>query len=251
MKVHAASLVLLSAFSIETAAAQGGPPLVTDDPGTPGAGRWEVNVAVTLEHNRGETMYEAPLLDLNYGVGDRIQFKWEVPLRVVTSRGSATLAGIGNSLLGVKWRFIEENGMALSTYPQLELNNPTSSVTRGVAEPGKRLFLPLELAKSWDKIGINGEVGYEVAQDDQNSWAYGLAARYEVSKWEALGECTASSLADSEETGILCSLGARHPFGSGLTGLVAVGHRVAGPMKQQPSWRYYLGVQGNWGGSTE
>jgi hypothetical protein len=222
---------------------------VTDDPGTPGSGRWELNVALTLEHSPGENSYEAPLLDLNYGVGDRVQLKWEVPLRVIAPAGSATLGGIGNSLLGIKWRFAAGNGMAISTYPQLELNNPTSSVTRGVAEPGKRLFLPVELTKSWGKIGLNGEVGYEIAQDQPDGWTYGLAAGYDVSTSEVLGECSASSPADLAETAILCSVGARHRIARSLTGLIAVGHRVAGTMAQQPSWRCYLGLQGNWGGS--
>jgi len=58
---------------------QGGPPMVTDDPGTPGGGHWEINLAWTGEHSSGETTQDAPLLDLNYGVGDRLQVKYEVP----------------------------------------------------------------------------------------------------------------------------------------------------------------------------
>jgi hypothetical protein len=234
-------------FSLKMAAAQGGPPLVTDDPGTAGPGRWELNVALTWEHGPGESVYEAPLLDLNYGVGDRLQFKWELPLRVVASAGSTTLGGVGNSLLGIKWRFAQGSVMALSTYPQLELNNPTSSVTRGVAERGKRLFLPLELAKSWGRVGINGEVGYLIAEDVPDSWTYGLAAGYQLSKSEVLAECTAAALADFGDTAVLCSLGARHPLGRSLTALIAFGHRLSGPMTQQPSWRCYLGLQGRWG----
>jgi hypothetical protein len=247
--VHPLSLFPLLVFAVNMAAAQGGPPLVTDDPGTAGPGRWELNVALTWEHGPGESVYEAPLLDLNYGVGDRLQFKWELPLRVVASAGSATLGGVGNSLVGIKWRFAEGKVMALSTYPQLELNNPTSSVTRGVAERGKRLFLPLELAKSWGKVGINGEVGYMIAEDVPDSWTYGLAAGYQLSRSEVLAECTAASLVGFGDTAVLCGLGARHPLARSLTGLIAFGRRVSGPVTQQPSWRCYLGLQGRWGRS--
>ncbi|MFT3792165.1 MAG: hypothetical protein QM741_14065 [Rudaea sp.] len=39
-------LFVLVLFAIaKLAAAQGGPPLVTDDPGTPGNGKWEINLA--------------------------------------------------------------------------------------------------------------------------------------------------------------------------------------------------------------
>ena len=37
----------------ENVLAQGGPPLVTDDPETPGDGHWEVNLAATGDHTSG------------------------------------------------------------------------------------------------------------------------------------------------------------------------------------------------------
>jgi len=52
---------------------QGGPPMLTDDPGTPGPGKWEDNIAFAFEHRPGETFYDTPQFDLNYGVGDHIQ----------------------------------------------------------------------------------------------------------------------------------------------------------------------------------
>jgi hypothetical protein len=52
---------------------QGGPPLITDDPGTPGPGKWENNIAIAWEHRGDETSFDLPAIDLNYGVGERIQ----------------------------------------------------------------------------------------------------------------------------------------------------------------------------------
>src|SRR5215217_3076227 len=46
-----------------SAQAQGGPPLLTDDPGTPGNRHWEVNLAGTVEHTAETSLYEAPLDD--------------------------------------------------------------------------------------------------------------------------------------------------------------------------------------------
>ena len=34
---------------------QGGPPMITDDPGTPGPGKWEINLAVAWAHRPAET----------------------------------------------------------------------------------------------------------------------------------------------------------------------------------------------------
>src|SRR5664280_2245623 len=52
------------------APAQGGPPLVTDDPGTPGPGNWEVNVAATLDRTSLASSWGTPLVDANYGRGE-------------------------------------------------------------------------------------------------------------------------------------------------------------------------------------
>ena len=71
-------------------AAQGGPPLRTDDPGTPGNRNWEINVASTQFWSKSAREFESPLLDINYGLGDRIQLKYEVPYRstAITARRS-------------------------------------------------------------------------------------------------------------------------------------------------------------------
>jgi len=47
-------------------AAQGGPPFITDDPGTPGDGNWETNVACITERHPDERIFNAPILDINY-----------------------------------------------------------------------------------------------------------------------------------------------------------------------------------------
>ncbi len=47
--------------------------MITDDPGTPGNGKWEINLAVMFEHRPNETSYDAPAIDLNYGIGEHIQ----------------------------------------------------------------------------------------------------------------------------------------------------------------------------------
>ena len=47
--------------------------MITDDPGTPGDGKWEINLAVAFEHRSDETSLDLPVIDLNYGVGEYIQ----------------------------------------------------------------------------------------------------------------------------------------------------------------------------------
>src|ERR1700727_2204166 len=60
--------------------AQGGPPFRTDDPETPGNRNWEINFGWVGERSTGEGSYSIPDVDLNYGLGDRIQLKFELPI---------------------------------------------------------------------------------------------------------------------------------------------------------------------------
>ncbi|MDQ3817967.1 MAG: hypothetical protein M3362_09770, partial [Acidobacteriota bacterium] len=117
----------------QTALAQGGPPLLTDDPGTPGNKHWEINIATTIERNRDGMEQETPILDVNYGLGKRLQLKWEVPYLRVRDQDEPAKMGLGSTNVGVKWRFFEDEkkGVSVSTYPQLEFNTSSSSASRG------------------------------------------------------------------------------------------------------------------------
>ena len=134
-KVASGLLFALCAFTplleLRSAQAQGGPPLLTDDPGTPGNRHWEVNLAATVEHTGDASLYEAPLVDVNYGLGERIQLKLEMPLLIESASGTRT--GLGNPSLGVKWRFLDDSssGLAISTFPSFEFPNPILPLDEG------------------------------------------------------------------------------------------------------------------------
>jgi len=68
--------------------AQGGPPFITDDPGTPGNKHWEINFGWIADHNPGNATYQTPDIDMNYGWGDRIQLKYELPMAVATDQNN-------------------------------------------------------------------------------------------------------------------------------------------------------------------
>ena len=61
----------------------------------------------------------APLFDLNYGLPN-VQLKLEIPVEVVHEDSDGTAAGLGDLLLGVKWRFFEDekSQIQVGIYPQ-------------------------------------------------------------------------------------------------------------------------------------
>jgi hypothetical protein len=165
--------------------AQGGPPMLTDDPGTPGDKHWEVNVASTFNHSpNGEQSLGLPLVDINYGVGDHLQLKYEGPMLLGREPGEAATSGYGNPEFGVKWRFVDEDksGLDISTYPQYSLNN-ASSAQKGLVDPGSSFLLPLEFhGKLVGEMEWNVEFGRNFHSRLDDTWLYGLAIGQELSK---------------------------------------------------------------------
>src|ERR1700751_2926509 len=80
------------------------PPLDVDDPGTPGCNRWEINILTDGDFTRADRHLETPLLDLNYGVGDNIQLKYEVPMEQ-NHTNDRDETKVGRTRVGVKYLF--------------------------------------------------------------------------------------------------------------------------------------------------
>jgi Putative MetA-pathway of phenol degradation len=173
---------------IATSSTQAGPPFVTDDPEPPPPGGWEINVPLIVERTPGKTEVDAPLFDLNYGLPD-IQLKLEIPVRIVNEDDGGTVAGAGDLLLGVKWRFFnnEKSQIQLGIYPQLLL--PTGDQSRGLGEGRTAFVLPLVTQKSWDKWTIYGNVGYwwRPAAETRNYVYAGAVLEREINQWLTLG----------------------------------------------------------------
>ena len=243
-----AALGILVAFGLAPSArAQGGPPMLTDDPGTPGNKRWEINFLSTLQRTRSGWVFETPNVDLNYGLGNHIQLKFEAPWVAVRENGE-TKSGPGNSMVGVKWRFFDEEdrGFDMSTYPQLEFNNPTRSVDRGLVEKGIRLFLPVEVVKKVGPVEVNGEIGYGVVQYGADECEYGLAIGRQVTKRiELIGELHGNALRTMREHELLFNIGSRVTIGKRHALLLSAGRTLRTPGGSGPQHIAALGFQLN------
>jgi hypothetical protein len=139
--------------------ARAGPPFVTEDPEPPPPGGWEINIPFIMERTPGETDMNTPLFDLNYGLPN-IQLKLEIPVEVIHNDGDGTVSGAGDLVLGVKWRFLnnERSQFQLGTYPQVLV--PTGNHSRGLGQGGSAFEFPLIAQKNWDKWTLYGDVGY-------------------------------------------------------------------------------------------
>src|SRR3954471_6912178 len=158
--------------------AQGGPPMITDDPGTPGDGKFEINLAVAFEHRAGETSFDAPAIDINYGVGERIQLTLQGGPALLKRSGHGWIGGLGGTEAAVKWRFIdnEKSGLTVSMFPRVIFNISYSAARRGLADDGTRFQFPVQIAKAFHGFDFGFEWGTLVSTVGPAEWLYGIVA---------------------------------------------------------------------------
>jgi hypothetical protein len=180
----AVSIACLLAIDLSRA----GPPFVTDDPEPPPPGGCEINVPFILERTPGTTDMDTPLFDLNYGLPD-IQLKLEIPIKVVHEDGNGTAVGAGDLLIGVKWRFLndEHSQFQLGTYPQVLL--PSGDHAHELGEGRSAFVLPLVAQKNWDKWTLYGNVGFwwQTAAETRNYFYAGAVLEREFNEKLELG----------------------------------------------------------------
>jgi Putative MetA-pathway of phenol degradation len=186
IKVHCG--VLGISFLLAVDFSQAGPPFVTDDPEPPPPGGWEINIPFILQRTPGKTEMDTPLFDLNYGLPD-IQLKLEFPIEIVNEDSNGTKTGAGDSLIGVKWRFFnnERSQVQFGIYPQLLL--PTGDRGRGLGDGGSAFVFPLLAQRNWEKWTLYGNVGYwwQTGAETRDYVYVGAVIEREISERLTLG----------------------------------------------------------------
>jgi hypothetical protein len=240
-------IVLLALLLSPCAAyAQGGPPFLTNDPGTPGDGHWEINVAAAQTLAHGIDSYQVPQFDFNYGVGERVQLTYEVPYVIDSMPGQPRHGGWSNAYPGLKWRFLDqgEDGWQAATFPQLETGAAVPAQQRGIASAGPRFLLPFEAARKIGPVDLDVEAGYYFPKQGLRERFVGLVAGHSFGERLELD----AELYDDRAIGgapryTLLDLGGRYRLTRGLNALFMAGRSVTGAAGGGPTFIGYFGVQ--------
>jgi hypothetical protein len=223
---------------------QGGPPMITDDPGTPGDGKFEINLAIASEHRPGETSFDAPAIDINYGVGDRIQLTLQGgPVALKTSDHGA-IGGLGETEAAVKWRFIDDQrtGISMSMFPRIIFNISESAARRGLAEDGTRFQIPLQFAKALPGFDLDFEWGPLVSTVGPAQWLYGIVVAVDVSKTAAvMAELHGTSRTNFGDDELAVNVGLRQQLSEHCIFIGSLGHELRSP--EARALIGYAGVQ--------
>lgn len=185
LRLAAAVLPLLAGSSRALA----GPPYITDDPEPVDYQHWEVYLASQTEHTPDGVTGTLPHVEVNYGIVPEVQLHVIVPDAFASSDAMPRNYGLGDTELGVKYRFLKETDdhPEIGIFPLAEV--PTGAASRGLGSGHTQFFLPVWMQKTLGKWTSYGGGGYWIAPGtgNKNSWFAGWQAQYQLTKSFAPG----------------------------------------------------------------
>ena len=219
--------------------------MITDDPGTPGNGKWENNFAIIFEHRPNETSIDVPEVDLNYGVGNQIQLTLQTAPIILKRSDHGVIGGMGETEAAVKWRFVDEatSGIDMSMFPRVIFNVSHSSVRRGLADDGTRFQVPFQAAKTFGRLHVDAEFGPRASTVGRSEWLYGIVCGFDLAKPTMLmAELHNESRINFSRDVLALNVGLRHQFTENYILIVSMGHELCSP-DQPTALIGYFGMQ--------
>jgi len=229
------------------ASAQGGPPMFTNDPGTPERGTWETNLGWETAWSEAGNEQGLPSIDINYGLTDAIQLSYAASWIRLREAGRDEVWGLSNSEVAAKWRFHNpgEGGWVISAEPAIEFRNPGShSVRRGLADDGTTLGLAFQFQREMPDFDLNFDIGFAHNSRNPDAWFGGVAIGRELTEnvaWAAEIHLDASS--DLDDFEIIANVGVRWEYSETFSVLCAVGQDLHNSFGERTEFFSYLGLQ--------
>ena len=203
-RVLGAVFLVLSFSGISLAAH----PLITDDTGTQGAGKFQLELNYEFNHEDTDGV-EENLHDistvLSYGIIDTVDLVVGLPYQFVSTKegGEKTREdGIADMTIEVKWRFFEMEGLSLGIKPGVSI--PTGDDDKGLGAGkvgGSVQFIATQELAPWT-FHFNGGYGRNetTVEDETDIWQVSLAAELEVCSWlKVVGNVGAERNTDTED----------------------------------------------------
>lgn len=188
-----AAMVAGALAALAKSQAIAGPPFQTDDPEPVPYQHFEFYTLSLGTAVRGDTSGFGPAWEFNYGLVPNGQVHIIAPLAFDSPAGTPSQFGYGDTELGFKYRFIDEdkNGSRpmVGAYPLLEL--PTGNEKLGLGAGYLRAYFPIWIQKSFDDWTTYGGGGYWINHGDggldRDYWFFGWLLQRQVTKQLAIG----------------------------------------------------------------
>ncbi len=162
-------------------------PLITDDTGTAGKGKFELEIGGEYGHEKEEGVKEDTTEIVSvfvYGITDNIDVELSVPYTYIRTKeaGTTTEDGISDIEINLKWRFWEKDGLSFALKPLISL--PTGDEERGLGTGRITYSLFFFATKEVKPLAFDLNVGYirneNKVDERKNLWHASAASRMDV-----------------------------------------------------------------------
>jgi len=250
-------------------------PLVSEDPTSPCAGVLNTDAGYSLDwvgegqnslgqqENRSHVDMAAPIVQINYGLTDRIQARVEdsYPVTTVAPINGGMRSGFGDVTAGMKYRLMDQvDGLeyddtcrpaqykspyglrglvSVSIFPQFSF--PTGAENLGLGDGQYSMEIPVDVARKIGKLYLVGEGNFVWNYHNRtapNEVQVGIAAYYSITDHlDLLGEQRLNFLTAGRGPSLwLTNLGAQYYLNDYFALFGAVGTSVAGTSTVAPSY---------------
>ena len=165
-------------------------PLVTDDTDTQGRGDFQVELPAVYSHEDERSTREnnvAAGAILTYGIAENVDlyisgaYLWQ---RTREDGTGSKASGISDTVMGVKWRFYEKDGLSFAVNPTLLLPSGDEEKGLGTGRVGYGLsVITTRRLKPW---AFDAAVAFtrneNRAEDRKNLWSIGFAAEFDLTE---------------------------------------------------------------------
>ncbi len=165
-------------------------PLITDDTGTQGKGKFQLEVNGTYSRNSADGIVEKVTdlgATLTYGLIDNLDISLGLPYQYLSVKAdgiSAHESGLSDVEINLKWRFYETEGLSFALKPGVTL--PTGDEDRGLGAGRATYSLFFITTKELKPLTFHLNLGYirnESKFDEQKDiWHASLASEIGLAK---------------------------------------------------------------------
>lgn len=192
---HPIKSAVLSAVLMLHSIAWAAHPLITDDTGTQGQGKFQIEVSGQYDSNKEtvggvstESTGSQVATTLSYGFTENMDIVLGIPYQWGKGKEDGMTVydekGIADMTVDLKWRFFEKDGLSLALKPGVRIPTGNEEKGLGAGRTGYHaFFIGSKEAAPWAFHVNVGYIGNEnKADEEKNIWHASLATTYEVIK---------------------------------------------------------------------
>jgi hypothetical protein len=158
----------------------GAHPLITDDTGTQGAGKMQIEVNGEYARDGGDADAEVGAI-VSFGLGEDMDLVLSAPYQFLRftgeQGGEVSEEGISDIGVELKWRFYERGSLGFAVKPGVTI--PTGNEEKGLGEGEASYGLVLITTKTFGSSAVDVNIGFIRNREElRDIWLYSLAGEY-------------------------------------------------------------------------